>query len=85
MSPSFDCVHDSARLGVHALPGIGFTSASWSAYSIRKGVMTPAVSAGSNHVGASEIWTASVICPSAARAGGGAGQRARAPRGPGPR
>ena len=40
--------------------------------------MTPGVSAGSNHVGASETWTASVICPSAAPAGGGAGQRARA-------
>src|SRR5438093_156079 len=28
------------------------------------GVMTPGVSAGSNHVGASETWTAHVICPS---------------------
>ena len=40
--------------------------------------MTPGVSAGSNHVGASETWTANVICPSAAPAGGGADQRARA-------
>jgi hypothetical protein len=29
--PSFDIVHDSARLGAFRLPGIGFTSASWSA------------------------------------------------------
>src|SRR5262245_41639171 len=34
------------------------------------GVMTPAVSAGSNHVGASEMWTANVICPSGAAAAG---------------
>src|SRR3989442_6987505 len=27
--PSFDAVHDSARLGVLLFPGIGFTSASW--------------------------------------------------------
>src|SRR6267142_1480634 len=27
------------------------------------GVMIPEVSAGSNHVGASEMWTAQVICP----------------------
>jgi hypothetical protein len=31
VSPSFEAVHDSARLGAQALPGIGFTSASWSA------------------------------------------------------
>src|SRR4030095_13867599 len=30
-----------------------------------KGVMIPDVSAGSNHVGASEMWTAQVICPAA--------------------
>src|SRR5262245_16848547 len=30
------------------------------------GVMIPEVSAGSNQVGASEIWTAHVICPSGA-------------------
>ncbi len=29
--PSFDRLHDSARLGAIALPGMGFTSASWSA------------------------------------------------------
>ena len=32
--------------------GIGFTRASWSAYRIMKGVMRPAVSAGSKRVGA---------------------------------
>ena len=34
------------------------------------GVMTPGVSAGSNHVGASETWMANVICPSGAAAAG---------------
>ena len=63
MSPSFDIVHDSARLGAHGLPGIGFTSASWSAYSVRKGVITPGVSAGSNQVGASVTVTANMTCP----------------------
>jgi hypothetical protein len=29
--PSFDMVHDSARLGALRLAGIGFTRASWSA------------------------------------------------------
>src|SRR5882672_5864797 len=56
-------VHDSARPGAQALPGIGFTSASWSTYSMRNGVMTPGVSAGSNHVGASVTVTARVTCP----------------------
>ena len=37
-----------------ALPGMGFTRPSWSAYSTMKGVMMPGVSAGSNQVGASE-------------------------------
>src|SRR5688572_21651106 len=32
------------------------------------GVMIPGVSAGSNHVGASETWTAHVSCPSAGAA-----------------
>src|SRR6266545_7538470 len=32
--------------------------------------MTPGVSAGSNHVGASETWTANVICPSGGAAAG---------------
>jgi hypothetical protein len=30
-SPSFDLVQDSARLDAQGLPGIGFTTASWSA------------------------------------------------------
>ena len=34
-----------------ALPGIGFTRASWMAYSTMNGVMMPGVSAGSNQVG----------------------------------
>ena len=33
--------------------------------------MIPEVSAGSNQVGASETWTAQVICPSGAAAPGG--------------
>ncbi len=37
-----------------ALPGIGFTRASWSAYSTMNGVAIPGVSAGSNQVGAIE-------------------------------
>src|SRR6266705_4703522 len=54
-SPSADILHDSARLGASGLPGIGFTTASWSAYSIMNGVITDGVSAGSNHAGASEM------------------------------
>src|SRR5215472_12689053 len=34
--------------------------------------MRPCVSAGSNHVGASEMWTPHVICPSGAAAAGAA-------------
>ena len=34
------------------LPGIGFTSASWSAYWIQNGVMKPCTSPGSSHAGA---------------------------------
>src|SRR2546422_5612163 len=39
MSPSGLSVHDSARLLPIFCPGIGRTSASWSAYSIPKGVI----------------------------------------------
>ena len=53
--PSGDICHDSARLGAAGFPGIAFTSASWIAYITMNGVMIPWVSAGSNHVGASEI------------------------------
>src|SRR5689334_3427544 len=63
-------VHDSARLGAIGWPGIGFKTASCSAYSIMNGVITDGVSAGSNHVGASETWTANVTSPSAAIAAG---------------
>src|SRR6476469_3859409 len=49
---------------------MGFTMASCSAYITMNGVMIPGVSAGSNHVGANEICTPQVSCPSglAARA-----------------
>src|SRR3989442_12890700 len=40
--------------------------ASCRAYMIMNGVMIPGVSAGSNQVGASEVWTPQVICPSGA-------------------
>ena len=60
MRPSGDTVHDSARLGASGLPGIGFTMASCSAYITMNGVMMPGVSAGSNHVGASEMCTPQV-------------------------
>jgi len=53
--PSGETVQLSARLGAIALPGIGLAIASWRAYRIMKGVTIPGVSAGSNHVGASEI------------------------------
>src|ERR1700722_14883062 len=45
---------------------MAFATASCIAYISRKGVMMPAVSAGSNQVGASETCEAMVICPSAA-------------------
>src|SRR5262245_58085485 len=44
------------------------------------GVMTPGVSAGSNHVGASETCTAKVICPSGAADAGRASETLRATR-----
>src|SRR5262249_25743125 len=43
---------------------MGFTMASCSAYITMKGVMIPGVSAGSNHVGANEMCTPQVSCPS---------------------
>src|SRR5213592_3955364 len=45
---------------------MGFTSAS----RVRNGVMTPGVSAGSNHVGASVTVAANVTCPSGAATAG---------------
>src|SRR5215470_2226140 len=65
-------LHDSARLGAIGLPGIGFTTASCSAYSTMNGVITEGVSAGSNHVGASEMCTAQVTSPSGAATAGDA-------------
>src|SRR2546427_321101 len=69
MRPSGETVQLSARLGAMALPGMGLATASWRAYRIMNGVTIPGVSAGSNQVGASEMWTAKVSCPSAATAG----------------
>ena len=70
VSPSFDCDHDSARLGVFSPPGIGFTSASWMAYSTMNGVMNASVSLGSSQRVASVTWTPQVIVPSGAAAAG---------------
>src|SRR5438552_10640908 len=42
---------------------MGFTSASCMAYRHIKGVITPSVSAGSNHLGARVMCIAQVICP----------------------
>src|SRR5262245_66107333 len=69
-------VHDSARPGAIGLPGLGRTSASWSPYRIMYGVMIPEVSAGANHVGASETCTAQVIWPSGAATTGDRGAAA---------
>src|SRR5437899_1485314 len=46
------------------LPGIGFTSASWSAYWIQNGVMKPITSPGSSHAGATVTYSAQRISPS---------------------
>src|SRR5262245_3539633 len=68
VSPSFDCVHDSARLAVLGPAGMGFTIASCRAYSTMNGVMMPSVSAGSSHREASVMWTPHVMVPSGAAA-----------------
>src|SRR5437870_4627967 len=65
-SPSFDVVQDSASDGANGLPGIGFTIASCTAVSTIITEMIPVCSAGSNQIGASEMWTAHVICPAGA-------------------
>src|SRR3989454_12705374 len=52
MSPSGLSVHDSARLLPIFCPGIGRTSASWSAYSIPKGVICGGGGGGADPVGA---------------------------------
>src|SRR6185295_11573281 len=79
-SPSGEALHASARLGAEAWPGIGFTSASCSAYMSMYGVIRPGVSAGSNQVGASVMCTAQVSWPSAAAAGEGASAAATSRR-----
>jgi len=91
LSPSGATVQVSARHGAIGLPGIAFTIASCRAYSIMNGVMMPAVSAGSNQVGASETCEAMVSCPSrAAQAASGrtpiaaAAEKPRTPRRVGP-
>src|SRR5204863_1449509 len=52
------------------LSGMGLATASCSAYITMNGVTIPGVSAGSNHVGASEMWTPQVTWPSGAAAAG---------------
>src|SRR3989442_15799217 len=46
------------------LPGMGFTSASWSAYWIQNGVMKPSTSPGSSQAGATVTYSAQRISPS---------------------
>src|SRR5258708_4094858 len=82
LSPSSEAVHDAARLGAKACPGIGFTIASCSAYSTMNGVMIPEVSAGSNQVGASETCEPQISCapgPAASDAIGAPAARPKAP------
>src|SRR5581483_11680082 len=68
---SFDSDHDSARLGVMRPPGIGFTSASCTAYMTMYGVLNASASPGSSHFAGSVTWSPHRISPSAARAGAG--------------
>jgi hypothetical protein len=70
VSPSLDAVHDSARLGVLSPAGIGFTSASWIAYSTMNGLMNASVSEGSSHFPTRVTWSPQVIVPSGAAAAG---------------
>ena len=58
--------------------GIGFTSASCSAYSTMNGVMIPSVSAGSSQREASVMWTPHVMVPSGAATAGPATPKTRA-------
>src|SRR5438093_12654911 len=67
-------LQDSARHGAMLLPGIGLTSASWVADRTMNGVPWM-LSAGSNHVGTSVVWTAHVICPSGPAPAGTAATR----------
>src|SRR6266540_4159461 len=68
--PSFDTVHDSARLGVLSPAGIGFTSASWMAYSTMNGLMNASVSIGSSQREARVTWSPQVSVPSGAAPAG---------------
>src|SRR5262249_19198109 len=71
--PSLDVVHDSARLGVLSPAGIGFTRASWIAYSTMNGLMKASVSLGSSQRAASVTWSPHVSVPSGAAAAGPVG------------
>src|SRR5215471_1291140 len=82
MSPSLDTVHDSARHGVLSPPGMGFTRASWMAYSTRKGAMKASVSFGSSQRAARVTCTPHVMVPSGAAAAGAAAQRDEQRHGP---
>src|SRR5262245_40065692 len=68
-------LHDSARLGAMLLPGICFTSASYSASCTMNGVCWM-LSAGSSQAGTSVVCTAQVIWPAGASACAGAHARA---------
>ncbi len=70
MSPSFETVHDSARLGVLSPAGIGFTTASWMAYSTMNGLMNASVSPGSSQRAARVTCSPHVSVPSGAAAAG---------------
>src|SRR4029077_19707237 len=61
--PSSDAEYDSAKDGASGFPGIGFTTASCSAYITMNGGMIPGVSAGSDPVGGSEICRPQVSWP----------------------
>ena len=74
-------VQDSARHGAIGLSGIAFSMASCMAYSIMKGVMMPAVSAGSNQVGARETCAPMVHLPVRRRAGRARGDADHGSRG----
>src|SRR5262245_47241439 len=74
-------LHDSARLGVLMPPGIGFTSASCSAYKIMNGVISASVSAGSSQRVASVTWAPTVTVPAGWASTGAAQSHPSAARG----
>src|SRR5215468_10729288 len=75
--PSLETVHDSARLGVLSPPGIGFTSASWTAYNTMKGLMNASVSPGSSQFAARVTWIPQVSVPSGAAVAAGEAEQQR--------